>query len=88
MTPYVDSLKSSPFFVSRTISFLYLRSRNRYLFGLIFLKVFYGYYFTCPLFQWITKRLSSLFTQGPYLAPGLEDLLVDLQVLNALRFGH
>jgi len=26
-------------------------------------------------------------TQGPYLAPGLEDLLVDLYVITALGFG-
>jgi hypothetical protein len=28
-----------------------------------------------------------LSTQGPYLAPGLEDLLVDLYVITALGFG-
>ena len=28
-----------------------------------------------------------LSTQGPYLASGLEDLLVDLYVINALGFG-
>ena len=28
-----------------------------------------------------------LSTQGPYLAPGLEDLLMDLYVINALDFG-
>ena len=27
-------------------------------------------------------------TQGPYLAPGLEDLLVDLYVINALGFSE
>ena len=29
----------------------------------------------------------ALSTQGPYLAPGLEDLLVDLYVITALGFG-
>ena len=29
----------------------------------------------------------ALSTQGPYLAPGLEDLLVDLYVINAFGFG-
>ena len=29
----------------------------------------------------------ALSNQGPYLAPGLEDLLMDLYVINALDFG-
>jgi hypothetical protein len=55
--------------------------------------VFAIYYTVLLFFACITEKELLiagvlLSTQGPYLAPGLEDLLVDLYVINALGFGE